>query len=116
MTPSNPATASITQLGATQKPPIPIRPFSDPNLLSPDDASYARSPPRRQQGKTETYPELDGDAVGPDVPNLRGGIGRRRRGKDRGRSGSRLGKRVWKKLLWVNQRECTHAQQPDSTP
>lgn len=95
MTPTQPSTASYI---VDKKPPIPHRPFSDPNHLAPEDAFYAHS---RQYGT------LDGISSVTDGLSIRpAGSTRRRRGKDRGRSGSRRGKGVWKKLLWVKQKDC----------
>ncbi|KAL9635651.1 MAG: hypothetical protein Q9164_003317 [Protoblastenia rupestris] len=109
MTPTHPVPTPpvIHNYGFNQKPPVPNRPFSDPNLLAPEDAFHAHSSTRRQQQVTEHYSELDGDVVTTDIPNLRGGAGtRRKRGRDRQRDGSRRGKKTWKKLLWVKQKDC----------
>ena len=89
-----------------KKPPIPHRPFSDPNHLAPEDAFYTSSPSHRQR-QTENFLGLDGELAstnGGSSKNL--GSARRRRGKDRGRSRSRIGRGVWKKLLWVKQTDC----------
>ena len=107
MTPTQSSTASPNlQYPTDTKPPIPHRPFSDPNRLAPEDAFYTHSPPGRQI-PTDRYVSLD------NVPGITDGLGvrpvastRRRRGKDRGRSGSRRGRGVWKKLLWVKQKDC----------
>lgn len=107
MTPTQPLPASSNiNYGSLKKPPVPHRPFSDPNHLAPEDAFYAYSPPRQRQG--EQYLSLDAGSTSVDSTST--GIGastRRRRGKDRGRSASRRGKGVWKKLLWVKQKDCT---------
>ncbi|KAI9784515.1 MAG: hypothetical protein M1816_000835 [Peltula sp. TS41687] len=76
----------------------------DPNRLAPEDAFYAHSPPRRQLhgGWTDsTVKDLNGSVQ----RHLTRGLsdGRRKRDRDRGRSGSRKTKGVWKKLLWVKQ-------------
>ncbi len=107
MTPTQPSAASPNlHYGADKKPPIPHRPFSDPNHLAPEDAFYANSPPRRQL-PVDRYGTLDSISNVTDGPSIRpAGSTRRRRGKDRGRSGSRRGKGVWKKLLWVKQKDC----------
>ena len=106
MTPAQPFPAAPNvNYSTNNKPPIPNRPFSDPNRLAPEDAFYAHSPPRRQR-QTENYLALNGE-VATDGSSVRnGGSARRRRGKDRGRSGSRRAKGVWKKLLWVKQKDC----------
>jgi phosphatidylinositol N-acetylglucosaminyltransferase subunit C len=112
------------QIAPPSQPPFPPllhhRPFSDPNRLAPEDAYYIpQSPPRI---RTENHPSkvaaakangaiisANGVAVGvpPVIPGLKPvlslGSQRRRREKDRGRSGSRRQKGVWKKLLWVKQ-------------
>jgi len=107
MTPSQPSAASSNiNYVINKKPPVPHRPFSDPNHLAPEDAFYAHSPPRRQR-QIDDFLGLNGVAAAADSPSIRGnGSVRRRRGKDRGRSGSRRGKNVWKKLLWVKQENC----------
>ncbi|KAK3172458.1 hypothetical protein OEA41_005780 [Lepraria neglecta] len=105
MTPSQPLPASPSIIyGADNKPPIPHRPFSDPNRLAPEDAFYAHSSPRRQR-HNDQYLALDGEVTGDSTSVRSIGSTRRRRGKDRGRSGSRRGKGVWKKLLWVKQKD-----------
>ncbi|KAL9071086.1 MAG: hypothetical protein Q9161_004425 [Pseudevernia consocians] len=106
MTPTQPSAASPNlQYGADKKPPIPHRPFSDPNHLAPEDAFYAHSPPKRQL-PIDRYGALDSISKVADGLSIRpAGFTRRRRGKDRGRSGSRRGKGVWKKLLWVKQKD-----------
>lgn len=111
MTPTQTSAISpVIQYGAARKPPVPHRPFSDPNRLAPEDAFYAHSPPRRPRPAV-LYPGLDGDAMSAEIPSLRASANsRRRRGKDRGRSGSRRGKGVWKKLLWVKQRDCMYQE------
>ncbi len=107
MTPTQPSAASPNlQYSADEKPPIPHRPFSDPNRLAPEDAFYAHSPPKRQL-PIDRYGALDSASSLIDSLSIRpAGSTRRRRGKDRGRSGSRRGRGVWKKLLWVKQKEC----------
>ena len=108
MTPTQavPASPIIHNYSIDQRPPVPHRPFSDPNHLAPEDAFYPHLPPRRQQ-PVEQYSELDGDAVTTSIPSVRGGATtRRKRGRDRPRSGNRRGKKVWKKLLWVKQKDC----------
>ena len=77
--------------------------FSDPSRLAPEDAFFAHSPPHRhreisQDGASDT-------AVVDERPGIsRPGVSaRRRREKERGRSGSRRRKGTWKKLLWVKQ-------------
>ena len=108
MSPSQPLPASPSIIyGADNKPPIPQRPFSDPNRLAPEDAFYTHSSPRRQR-HNDQYLALDGEVAGDSTSVRSIGSTRRKRGKDRGRSGSRRGKGVWKKLLWVKQKDCMH--------
>ena len=89
-----------------EKPPMPHRPFSDPNLLAPEDAFYTHSA-QHEQRHAEAFTGLDSEPA-----TAEGGLSRaasrprRRREKDRGRSGSRLRRGVWKKLLWVKQKDC----------
>lgn len=86
----------------SHRPPFQHRPFSDPNLLAPEDA-FAHSPHRRErekdiQGRSSSAKE---DAR---HSNVRMAPTSRRKGdKERGRSGSRRRKREWTKLLWVKQ-------------
>ena len=107
MTPTQPSPASpLILYGTEKKPPLPQRPFSDPTYLAPEDAFYAHSPPRRQR-QPENFTGLYGDVPPADGTSLKSaGSARRRRAKERGRSGSRRGKGVWKKLLWVKQKDC----------
>ncbi|KAK4693467.1 phosphatidylinositol N-acetylglucosaminyltransferase subunit C, partial [Lecanoromycetidae sp. Uapishka_2] len=107
MTPSQPsAPPPNINYDINKKPPVPHRPFSDPNHLAPEDAFYAHSPPRRQRQIDDFLSVNNRDVAATDSPSIRaGGSSRRRRGKDRGRSGSRRGKNVWKKLLWVKQKD-----------
>ena len=107
MTPTLPSAASPNlQYVADKKPPIPHRPFSDPNHLAPEDAFFAHSPPKRPL-PIDRYGPLDSISSVTDGLSTRpAGSTRRRRGKDRGRSGSPRGKGVWKKLLWVKQKDC----------
>lgn len=84
-------------------PPLDHRPFSDPNRLAPEDAFFAHSPPRRQRDGL-VGGNGDGNMINEAHLAVRLGINpRRRRKKDRGRSGSRRRKNIWKKLLWVKQ-------------
>jgi len=84
-------------------PSLEHRPFSDPNRLAPEDAFFAHSPPRRQR-EGLVNGSGDGSMINEAHINARPGINpRRRREKDRGRSGSRRRNNVWKKLLWVKQ-------------
>ena len=107
MTSTQPSAVSPNvQYDAEKKPPIPHRPFSDPNRLAPEDAFYAHSPPGRQLS-IDRYGPLDSlSGMADDLSIRPAGSTRRRRGKDRGRSGSRRGKGVWKTLLWVKQKDC----------
>ena len=82
--------------------------LSDPNRLAPEDAFLAHSPPRRlRQSNIADGPAALNGLTAKDLH--KGGLIRavngthRRKDKDRGRSGSRRRKGVWKKLLWVKQ-------------
>lgn len=84
-------------------PTLEHRPFSDRSRLAPEDAFFAHSPPRRQR---EGIVKDNGDGNMINEAHLASRLGinpRRRREKDRGRSGSRRRKNVWKKLLWGKQ-------------
>ena len=101
--------AIATSLTSTANPTaqsIPQRLNStDPSRLAPEDAFYACPPPRRQ-GEKEAYAKVNGGHADTDpIPNgvRSGGNIRRKKDKERGRSGSRRGNGVWKKLLWVKQ-------------
>ncbi len=90
-------------------------PATDPSRLAPEDAFSAHSPPRRQRDR-ESDPRVNGGHIDADSINIRGGVSaRRRRDKDRGRSGSRKNNGVWKKLLWVKQ-SCMQGLEVDRAP
>ena len=74
---------------------------TDRSLLTPEDAIYQGSPPRKQSSAVnKLQKELRmTNGVNGDIPRLP----RRERHKDRNRSGSRRRKGTWKKLLWVKQ-------------
>ncbi|KAF2146294.1 uncharacterized protein K452DRAFT_108670 [Aplosporella prunicola CBS 121167] len=81
-------------------------PPSDPSRLAPEDAFYAHSPPRRQRAHSPLGMNgaVDGVDALPVQGRLLAGIEtRRKRERERGRSGSRRRKGAWKKLLWVKQ-------------
>ncbi len=81
-------------------------PSTDPGYLAPEDAFNAHST-RRLRDK-ETHGRVNGGYTAADSTSARsGGKIRRRRDKERGRSGSRRNSGVWKKLLWVKQ-SCMH--------
>ena len=105
-----PVTSPIIHYDTANKPPVPKRPYTNPNLLSPDAAFYAHVPPARQQTlESDHFSQEDRDTVDGDTLSLgRGSKSRRRRRKDGVRSGGRRGKPVWKKLLWVKQRDCPY--------
>ncbi|KAL8943383.1 MAG: hypothetical protein Q9216_001092 [Gyalolechia sp. 2 TL-2023] len=86
-------------------PPLPPKPFTDPNRLAPQDAFLAQSP-SHLPGDFRTYTRPINSTV--EAPSSLSSA-RKRRDKDRGRSGSRRGKGVWKKLLWVKQPKCNFA-------
>ena len=86
---------------STTLPAAPRTVATDRTLLAPEDAIYQGSPPRKQSAAVnKLQKELrmtngeNGEASRPP---------RRGRHKDRNRSASRRGKRVWSKLLWVKQ-------------
>jgi hypothetical protein len=70
--------------------------IADPSRLAPEDAFYALSPPRRGRAPSPL-------GLGANGSTGRSGEARRKRNKERGRSGSRRRKGAWKKLLWVKQ-------------
>ncbi|KAI9848340.1 MAG: hypothetical protein M1838_000556 [Thelocarpon superellum] len=81
---------------------------ADRSHLAPEDAFFAHSPPQRPRSSSKAEAPAAGNGA---VANeslkrvlLRGVNGTQRRPeKERGRSGSRRRKGVWKKLLWVKQ-------------
>ncbi|KAL8690915.1 MAG: hypothetical protein Q9218_003747 [Villophora microphyllina] len=81
------------------RPTLPPKPFTDPRRLAPEDAVFA-NPSLRPQGDPKAYLR---PSTGVNDVNHSVAPARRRREKDRGRSGSRRGKAEWKKLLWVKQ-------------
>ncbi|KAA6408251.1 MAG: GPI2-domain-containing protein [Lasallia pustulata] len=86
---------------AQQSPPHQT--FSDPNHLAPEDAFLAHSPPRKQRD-AGAHARSNGSVLNGELASARAGKSTRRpRDKERGRSGSRRRKGVWKKLLWVKQ-------------
>ncbi|MCJ1285914.1 hypothetical protein MMC26_005256 [Xylographa opegraphella] len=88
---------------ANIRPQLDHRPFSDPSRLAPEDAFFAHSPPRRQRD-VSLNGVIDTAALKERSGSSREGVSaRRRREKERGRSGSRRRKGTWKKLLWVKQ-------------
>ena len=95
--------ASLSQRSLQQH-----RPFSDPNRLAPEDAFLAHSPPRtrREQRLTEAVNGVSHGAT--QFSTSDDGLVRRKRDKDRGRSGSRRRKGEWKRLLWVRHPGCTN--------
>ena len=101
-------TSLLSPNGFSTQPSSQRLPSTDPSRLAPEDAFNAHSPPPRLRGK-EAYSRVDGGYVDPDSMSVRSeGNVRRRRDKERGRSGSRKNNGVWKKLLWVKQ-SCTNA-------
>lgn len=74
---------------------------SDRSLLSPEDAVYSQSPPRKQ---SPAFRSLQRDLYATDGTNESAIDSRRGRHKSRHRSrGRRNGKGTWEKLLWVKQ-------------
>lgn len=107
MTPSQPSPAfPNVNYGIQKKPPIPHRPFSDPNRLAPEDAFYPPSLQYRQR-QADVITGLNGELASAEggASKITGST-RCRRGKDRDHSRSRIGRGVWKKLLWVKQKDC----------
>ena len=79
------------------------RTFSDSNHLAPEDAFLPQSSSSKRRD-SEAHTRSSGGIVNGDLTDVRaGGSARRPRDKERGRSGSRRRKGVWKKLLWVKQ-------------
>ncbi|KAL8821094.1 MAG: hypothetical protein Q9223_000819 [Gallowayella weberi] len=91
--------ASISYPSLLNRPTLPPKPYSDTTRLAPEDAFFTRSPPpprveaKADQRVINNAPTTIHETVS----------GRKKREKDRGRSGSRRGKGEWKKLLWVKQ-------------
>ncbi|KAL8723176.1 MAG: hypothetical protein Q9181_007336, partial [Wetmoreana brouardii] len=75
------------------RPVLPPKPFTDPTRLAPHDAIHGNP-------GLQTYIRPINGAPTVDRPSA---SVRRRRDRDRGRSGSRRAKGEWKKLLWVKQ-------------
>ena len=102
-----PITASpTTHHTSNSQPPLHHRPFSDPNHLAPEDAFLAHSPPTRKT--RDAYASTSGtEALKTDqYDTWTDSASRRKREKERGRSGSRRRKGEWKKLLWVRHPGC----------
>lgn len=85
---------------------VPSRPFGDPNRLAPEAAFGAQ--PSRRPIENELFKRSINGASDAEIINSASAITsvRRRHDKERGRSGSRRAKGVWKKLLWVKQPKC----------
>lgn len=75
---------------------------SDRSLLTPEDAIYQMSPPRKQSAAVSKLQKELRMTGGPIEAARRGRSGQ----KSGSRSGSRRRKGTWKKLLWVKQ-SCT---------
>lgn len=96
-------TSAVSHKFGNAIPPLEHRPFSDPSRLAPEDAFFAHSPHRRLG---ERIPDGQIEINGGDRVlgvTRTSPTSRRRREKERGRSGSRRRKGAWKKLLWVKQ-------------
>jgi hypothetical protein len=105
--PAPPPSATITEplpplSRSTTLPLYSYRPITtDRTLLTPEDAIYHGSPPRKQ---SPAVSRLAKDLrMTPGTNGSTTGSSERVRHKDRTRSGSRRRKRTWKKLLWVKQ-------------
>ena len=109
MTSFEPIAASPpTHHASFSQPSLQHRPFSDPNRLAPEDAFLAHSPSLTRREKR--FAEL-ADGVSHEARpygSRDDGLIRRKRDKDRGRSGSRRRKGEWKKLLWVRHPGCMY--------
>ncbi|KAL8832735.1 MAG: hypothetical protein Q9191_000072 [Dirinaria sp. TL-2023a] len=90
-------------------PSLQHQPFSDPSRLAPEDAFLAHSPPRTRREKRFAESANSGSHEASQYGTSDNGLLRRKRDKDRGRSGSRRRKGEWKKLLWVR-----HPGYPDN--
>ena len=107
---STTTTGALPPLTRSTTLPATVRSFAtDRSLLTPEDAIYQASPPRKQSAAVQKLQKdlrmtngVNGDAAR---------LPRRGRHKDRNRSGSRRRKGTWKKLLWVKQ-SCKHTFQP----
>lgn len=103
-----PPTAKITNslpalVRATTLPPyINQRNVGDRSLLTPEDAIYHGSPPRRHSAAVN---KLQKDLRMTNGTNGDTGVSRLRRGRHKERNGSEVSRRkgTWKKLLWVKQ-------------
>ena len=90
---------------SNHKPPVPERPFSNPNLLAPEAAFHAHSSLKRHAQSIQRYPESENNVAATNGLHLRGG-GKRASTKTKHRNGTRRPKRPWQKLLWVKQKDC----------
>ncbi|KAL9608559.1 MAG: hypothetical protein Q9167_006620 [Letrouitia subvulpina] len=100
------ATAVTTSASANTngQPVVRSRPFSDPSRLAPE-AAFGAQPPLRRPVENELFSRSINGVSDAEIINTTSAVTsvRRRHDKERGRSGSRRGKGVWKKLLWVKQ-------------
>lgn len=97
-----PAEPIIIQDVHTTPPLVPSKPFGDSSRLAPGNAFFAQPPPRlHAEAETLSRTLNEAPTTGSSSYDRR-----RKRDKDRGRSGSRRGKGEWKKLLWVKQPKC----------
>ena len=92
----------------TSPPLVPSKPFADSSRLAPGNAFFPPPPPRLH-AEAETIARTVNEAPTAGSSSY---DRRRKRDKDRGRSGSRRGKGEWKKLLWVKQPKCKQASNP----
>ncbi|KAL8695553.1 MAG: hypothetical protein Q9224_003359, partial [Gallowayella concinna] len=98
---------SIPDPSFLNKPALPPKPYSNSSRLAPEDAFFARSPPPPKVEAKINQRVINGtSAIIHET-----GSGRRKREKDRGRSGSRRGKGEWKKLFLQH---LTRSTDPDN--
>ena len=110
MTPTHPIPQSpvVHNYSPDNKPPVPIRPFSNPKLLTPD-AAFQTQLSSRLNGTSKENPLQNGQLLASGPPSSRGAASYRKPYLKASRKRPRS-KRTWKKLLWVKQRDCENAQ------
>ena len=98
----DPVSDSLPRLTRITSLPAPVRPVAtDRSLLTPEDAIYQGSPPRKHSAAVSKLQKELSLTNGVSADAIRSS--RRARHKDRNRSTSRRRKGTWKKLLWVKQ-------------
>ena len=107
MTSAHPVSQSpVHTYNSNHRPPVPSRPYSD-SLLAPEAAFYTSPPPKKQQLSLHHYSEVESNAITSNHLGLRGGGSPHRSNvKSKRKSRTSKGRRAWRKLLWVKQRDC----------